>query len=76
MFYRWYLNSDGLKAGINWYHELPSGEACGGQIPILYTGEDDQVWRVESYYPLSLQPSIICVCHLHGFIAKDRWVYV
>lgn len=74
MCYSWYTNASGLKAGIVWHHELSDGGVCGGVIPILFTESEETCWVVESYWPLTLSPSIICKCELHGSIMRDKWV--
>lgn len=33
----------------------------------------DSKWRVESYNPITLSPSLLCPCGHHGYIRNDRW---
>ncbi len=36
---------------------------------------DNHVWQVESWEPLTLSPSILCgQCGDHGFVRSGRWV--
>ena len=32
------------------------------------------MWKVESWDPLTLSPSIVSPCGLHGFVRGGRWV--
>ena|SRR5258708_7682233 len=55
------------------------GTPCEGCI--TFEGETQQAlnascpkWRVESWEPLTLSPSLLCSCGDHGFIRDGRWV--
>ena len=48
---------------------------CAGYIginPALNTAH--ATWRVESWEPLTLSPSLLCSCGDHGFIRNGKWV--
>lgn len=60
---------------------LDTGEPCDGGF-LLFVGvvqhelaPDRPVWRVLSWEPLSLMPSVLCRrCGDHGFVAAGQWV--
>lgn len=70
------------KFGIAIRHPKPGvpGVWCRGYVQLdvpelrLIGNKDDQVWRVESWTPLTLTPSVACKCGDHGFIREGRWV--
>lgn len=35
---------------------------------------EQALWQVDSWEPLTLSPSILCHCGVHGFIRGGRWV--
>jgi len=57
-----------------------SGEQCssGGYLAVAECPPmipDSQRWTVESWFPLTLSPSILCLrCGDHGFIRDGKWV--
>lgn len=60
-------------------HYKPGGGLCRGAI--TFAGDvqkriqpDVRVWRVVSWEPLTLEPSILCRCGDHGFIREGKWV--
>lgn len=56
-----------------------TGKPCAGGI--TFDGEvqrrlnmpDRALWRVESWEPLTVSPSLLCMCGDHGFIRNGRW---
>jgi len=55
------------------------GSPCSGTI--LFESEvtakiapNNHRWKVESWEPLTLSPSILCSCGDHGFIRGGKWV--
>jgi len=65
-------------------HQTPDGQPCGCSLPFADSPEtwrtqaDGSVhpgWRVVSYAPLTLVPSVVCTrCGAHGFIQAGKWV--
>lgn len=56
----------------------PSGE-CEGAITFdgpmqRKLAPDTPRWTVVSWEPLTLSPSILCACGVHGHIREGRWV--
>lgn len=77
-----YINRLVDKAG-NWiaiheFHRAGDGW-CGGFVPFdvpsdYLTGREPK-WKVESYDPLTLSPSLLCTaCGHHGYIRQGAWV--
>lgn len=71
------------KACLVVRHLTPTGAVCESAIhpdipeASLMFGADAprHVWRVESWDPLTLSPSLLCRrCGDHGFIREGRWV--
>lgn len=65
------------KAGATIKHpNSKTGEPCLGvihfDIPSLPVPIDHK-WKVESWEPLTLLPSILCSCGDHGFIRNGKW---
>lgn len=68
------------KWGAVVYHRRPSGQPCAGFV--TFAGEVQRevapravVWTVESWEPLTISPSVLCVaCGDHGFIQEGRWI--
>lgn len=68
------------KWGLTIYHKNPSGQDCAGFVTL--DGEVQRRvepsrtnrWTVESWDPLTLNPSVLCSCGDHGFIREGRWV--
>jgi hypothetical protein len=68
------------KAGATVYHpnlKQPGTECIVGvtfEIPPMIT-QPGRGWKVESFEPLTLSPSLLCtVCGDHGFIRDGKWV--
>ncbi len=60
-------------------HHKPDGSSCEGAI--FFDSEtarrvlpDRPRWTVQSWEPLTLNPSLLCHCGDHGFIRDGRWV--
>ena len=56
----------------------PPGSPCGGFLRLdvpATANETGSRWKVESWWPLTLTPSVLCtVCGQHGWIRDGRWV--
>lgn len=73
---------DEEKTGIIVGHIHEDGEVCEGGVMFdtpanRWKNEDGHrpTWRVESWEPLNLSPSIlVTTCGLHGFIRNGQWV--
>lgn len=55
-----------------------TGEPCSGAVmfdtPTMRQVQPDRVfWKVESWEPLTLSPSIACSCGDHGYVRNGRW---
>lgn len=66
-------------AGITVYFESGTDNECAGGVTfdsMAAAGHKGPMWKVESYDPLTLSPSIACRTHSHhhGFIQSGRWV--
>ena len=72
---------DDLCAGINDKHKRPDGTDCVGFIAVeggswasVFAPGVIEVWRVESWEPLTLSPSLLCkTCGDHGHIRNGKW---
>jgi hypothetical protein len=60
-------------------HYRPDGALCEGSIYFdlepwnqLFAGVPR--WKVESWEPLTLSPSLLCACGDHGYVRNGRWV--
>ncbi len=70
-----------LCAGINDKHKRPDGTDCVGFIAVeggswasVFAPGVIEVWRVESWEPLTLSPSLLCkTCGDHGHIRNGKW---
>lgn len=65
-------------AGVLLYHRHRDGSVCGGFVQFDVPGADRSrpLWKIESWDPLTLSPSIqdkTCSEGLHGYIRQDRW---
>lgn len=66
---------DDVITGLFWDHGC-----TWGYTPILFDipGNEhvppDGKWQLESLEPLTLSPSLLCLCGRHGFIRQGRWV--
>lgn len=70
------------KFGAIIYHKKPDGSDCASAVS--FEGEvhgkiepKHPAWKVESWEPLTLSPSILCLaegCGDHGFIRNGKWV--
>jgi len=61
-------------------HIKSNGEDCTGVITfdsnIAREIFDGPFWQVDSWYPLTLSPSLLCHCGDHGYIKNGKWVIV
>lgn len=78
---------DEPKAGATIYHKKPDGSDCAGAVNFdtpnmqklsavgVAAGHPARVmWKVLSWDPLTLDPSIACSCGDHGYIREGKWV--
>lgn len=70
---------DNPRIGAIIRHKTLSGDWCEGSI--LFEGETGDFgwpsrhkWKVESWEPLTLSPSLLCACGDHGFIREGKWI--
>jgi hypothetical protein len=66
-------------AALSVYHLTPDGKPCVGGVvpdscPDHLRGPNRPTWTIERLDPLTLSPSLLCVCGDHGFIRDGRWV--
>jgi hypothetical protein len=67
------------RAGILLYHRHRDGSICGGSVTFdvpATAGSPRPKWKVLSWEPLTLEPSIMdksCIENLHGFIRDGKW---
>lgn len=76
---RYVSNRKRPRAGVILYHRHKDGKVCGGFVQFRVAGcnPSKPSWKVESWDPLTLSPSIEdkkCGEHLHGHIVNGRWV--
>lgn len=74
------------RCGASVYHDKPDGTPCGAAVYFKDVAKDEAyekafgdrtAWTVESWDPLTLSPSLLCmVCGDHGFIRNGKWVRV
>ena len=72
----WYLklfNKSDEWVGIYEYHLKPDGEYCAGFVPFK-VHDPVRGWNVISLDPLTISPSVLCSCGMHGFIQEGKWV--
>lgn len=68
------------KAGATVRHASKAGADCLSAVhfdipEMLLFGGDRNVWKVKSWEPLTLSPSLLCIrCGDHGFIRDGKWV--
>ncbi|MFD6294520.1 hypothetical protein ACFWFU_06915 [Streptomyces sp. NPDC060235] len=61
-------------------HPAPSGGTCAGGVTFdsdvaRFVEPHKQMWTVDSWEPLTLSPSVLCLrCGDHGFVRDGRWV--
>lgn len=68
------------KCSLVLEHKMPDGTPHEGIVTIDQPGaravfdEPHPLWKVESWEPLTLSPSVLCSCGWHGFVRDGRWV--
>jgi hypothetical protein len=70
------------KAGASIRHKTKTGEECRSavtfdipEVLLMRRGGNVDVWKVESWEPLTLSPSLLCRrCGDHGHIRDGKWV--
>lgn len=71
---------DEPRAGAEVTHLKPDGTLCAGFVhfdtPVVRkVFHPESIWRVVSWQPLTLEPSILCkACGDHGHITESKWV--
>lgn len=73
------LRGSEIPGGLLLYHRHRDGAVCGGAVPFDVPGADTSRprWTVQSWYPLTLSPSIAdhtCSEGLHGHIVNTAWI--
>lgn len=72
----------GVRAGLTESHDKLGnvGRRCSGMLlfdlpEVRESGYADRpLWRVRSFEPLTIEPSVLCrTCGHHGFIRDGRW---
>lgn len=83
---RFTQNDVGDRIGLIESHDRPDGEGrCSGAIlfdigpadryATTASGAERPRWKVSSWKPLTLEPSLLCrTCNHHGFIRNGAWV--
>jgi hypothetical protein len=71
-----FTERDGVRTGLIMEHPRPdNGETCNGAIDFEPHGTPSHSWKVESWDPLTLSPSLLCrLCGRHGFLRENKWV--
>lgn len=81
--YTAYKDEGGDHVGAFIWHTHDDGQLCGGGVRFAPNPDREgggPVWAVESWWPLTITPSVLCrggpggVECLHGFITDGRWV--
>lgn len=69
-----FRREDGVVAGLFWNHGCQfGGSPISFDIPENAYIPADGKWQVASLEPLTLSPSLLCPCGVHGFIRAGRW---
>lgn len=58
---------------IEFHSDAKTGDPCGGFVAFEGYDSREDKWRVLSWDPLTLNPSLQCPCGSHGFIRNGRW---
>lgn len=58
---------------------IEHGNGCGGSLLFDLPGvrtlfPNRPVWNVESMNPLTISPSVLCMCGDHGYVRDGKWV--
>ena len=79
-FLRFVEYEDDPRAGAHVMHKKPDGSDCNGWITFEGSAwakafkEKIPTWKVLSWEPLTLEPSILCrTCGDHGHIRNGKW---
>jgi hypothetical protein len=71
----WIDNKAGKRIGVFVAHHFPTGEVCAGAV--WWEAPDNNrkypLWTLVSMEPLTLEPSIMCSCNVHGHIRNGKW---
>lgn len=74
--YKFFQDASGQRIGLFEWHRTPEGTWCCGGV--YFEGADERhqsQWKVETWEPLTLSPSLLCGnCTSHGFIRDGKWV--
>lgn len=73
------IREQGGRYGAIVSHKKTDGSECEGGITFdtdlaRANGTKAPLWKVESWEPLTLSPSLLCNCGDHGFIRNGKWV--
>lgn len=70
-----------LRYAMTIYHpNMHDGQPCAGMVTFASQTQRkiepnrQNVWQVESWEPLTISPSVLCLCGDHGFIRDGRWL--
>jgi hypothetical protein len=77
-FTSWHMHD---RAGIEFRHTKPNGtehitNLCFDLDGIRQHFRGRYCWKVISFEPLSLHPSLHCSCGTHGWITEGKWIPV
>lgn len=78
----WLQNDQGDAIGAIEGHFNQEGKRCEGmvlfdlpELPEYFRESDRPKWKLESWSPLTISPSVLCnICGHHGFIQNGKWV--
>lgn len=75
-----WATKDDERVGLLESHSGPDGEECSGYVTFdlpkaREVEPEGPFWRVESWEPLTISPSVLCrQCGNHGFIRDGNWI--
>ena len=77
-FIRWKDDPEPYMA--NWFHRSDAKErgwCMGGFIWRIpgpdYPNQNQGLWTLDTWEPLTISPSLLCSCGVHGFIERGAW---
>lgn len=81
-FAEWHGGEPGNQERLLILHRTPAGEECWANIgvdsPAHHALPPERrsklLWKVESWDPVTLSPSIACGCGAHGWVRAGKWV--
>lgn len=71
------VDAHGELVGLEYFHPGKDGEPCPGFVPFDTPAgralSASKGWRVDSFEPITLSPSLLCLsCGHHGFIRDGK----